>query len=406
MIQSRIRPVSIVADSLLFWLVAIATFAGIIMAQDAGYARSIRAQDGMMAREFLFQILFAGAGIVIGWWAAARDSDAWKRWAAPLFVLSFCALLYVHFFGKVQNGAQRWVSIGPIDVQPAEFVKLTAILFLASIIANLKPLKTPTKILHRADYLDRIIVPRCKRILPYLFVFGASYLIELEPDLGTAGIIIAITFAMMFLGGVPLRTLLAFLLIGGLLVTLLVIKQPYRLDRIVNHNSRWSNELVDDVGYQTTHSETGMAAGGLIGVGIGIGHAKHMLPAATTDFVMATVGEEFGFLGSIAVIGLLALITWRLFWLSRNAQSQFAGLVLAGVAVWIGLQTCVNVMMANGFIPAIGIPLPFISSGGSSLLALWLAVGVSQSMTLATVKEEYANSRNRWRNRGTRLSRA
>src|SRR5262249_2869093 len=141
----------------------------------------------------------------------------------------------------------------------------------------------------------------------------------------------------------------------------------------------------------------------------GAGRAKHVIPATTTDFIMATIGEEFGLLGSLVVIGLIATLVWRLFWLAQRANTKFAMLVLGGVGTWIAVQACTNVMMANGFLPAIGIPLPFISSGGSSLISLWLAMGLCQSV-LAPVpvpgEAELATGRDRWGHGRTRLSRA
>jgi cell division protein FtsW (lipid II flippase) len=142
---------------------------------------------------------------------------------------------------------------------------------------------------------------------------------------------------------------------------------------------------VDDIDFQTDQSELAQANGGMLGVGPGSGRAKHVLPAATTDFVMATVGEEFGLVGVTLVIAVLFLMCVRLYSLAMKTKGEFGSLVLIGMASWIAIQTCTNVMMANGALPAIGIPLPFISYGGSSLLALWTGLGVCQSV-LAPVK--------------------
>ena len=126
---------------------------------------------------------------------------------------------------------------------------------------------------------------------------------------------------------------------------------------------------------------------GMIGVGLGEGRAKHTLPAPTTDFILATVGEEFGLVGSLAVIGLLGIITYRLYRTGASHKDMFAKLVLTGTATWIGVQTVVNVMMVNGHFASIGVPLPFFSYGGTSLLAIWMAIGISQSVATITPKE-------------------
>jgi cell division protein FtsW len=162
-----------------------------------------------------------------------------------------------------------------------------------------------------------------------------------------------------------------------------------------------------DGGYQTVVSETALARGGLFGVGIGNGIAKHKLPAPTTDFVLATVGEEFGLLGVLVVVGLLAVVTWRLFWLAARAPDTFSRLALVGMAVWIGIQTCTSVTMVNGTLPPIGIPLPFVSYGGSSLLALWMGVGISMSVARQQSQkkevESPASGSYGWRDRRPRV---
>jgi len=162
---------------------------------------------------------------------------------------------------------------------------------------------------------------------------------------------------------------------------------------------------MDDLGYQTVQSEAGMAAGNLVGVGIGAGRAKHVMPAATTDFIMATISEETGLLGSFVVLGVIGIVVSRLWTLSLKATDKFSSLVLGGTAAWIGVQSTVNVMMANGFFPAIGIPLPFVSSGGSSLVALWAALGLCQALAPQRVPVEARDAARTdgWRDRRTYL---
>jgi cell division protein FtsW len=168
---------------------------------------------------------------------------------------------------------------------------------------------------------------------------------------------------------------------------------------------------MDDTGYQTVQSEIALASGGPIGVGPGAGRAKQVLPAATTDFILATIGEEFGLFGVLLVLCVLGALVIRLFQLAANAPNRFAGMVLVGVGSWIGFQTILNVMMVNATLPAIGVPLPFISSGGSSLVSLWLGVGLCQAVLqpapepTAEVEKKGAPNRNRWRNRRPRISR-
>ncbi|MFM9872681.1 MAG: FtsW/RodA/SpoVE family cell cycle protein, partial [Fimbriimonadaceae bacterium] len=159
-----------------------------------------------------------------------------------------------------------------------------------------------------------------------------------------------------------------------------IIDKPYRVTRLLSHADRWSDSKIDSIGFQTTQSETALAMGGILGKGFGQGRAKYTLPEPTNDFILATIGEEAGLIGSLVVIGLLGFIVMRLYNHGMQRIDRFEKLMLVGVSCWIGIQTILNVMVANGFLPVMGVPLPFFSAGGSSLFALWLALGVSQSV--------------------------
>jgi cell division protein FtsW len=402
-------------DPLLLALALLATFVGLVLIFDAGYARWFMSNRGWIPREFLWQSLFAPLAIGLAALVARVRPERWQRLTKPLWILTLCSLVAVMIpgIGVEMSGAQRWIGYGSFTVQPAEFAKLGAILYIAGVLAGRSA--WPKRIARRRDWahwMDTVVVPKLARFLPGLWVLAAIVLIEKEPDLGTAAVIAVTAFAMFAVGGATLRSVLlaSVIALGG--AFFMVKQQPYRLERIAVHSQRWSAENMDDTGFQTVQSELAMASGGLIGTGIGSGRAKHILPATTTDFIFATVGEEFGLVGSLLLIGLLGGLTMRLLWLAPRAPTRFGSMVLFGVGVWIGTQTTVNVMMANGTLPAIGIPLPFISSGGSSLLALWLAIGVCQSMLARPLpveqKEEQqsAADRHRRRNRRARLSRA
>jgi cell division protein FtsW len=213
---------------------------------------------------------------------------------------------------------------------------------------------------------------------------------------------------MLVLGGVSRGSLLTLVSLGVLAVGLLVVLEPYRMERILHHGDRWSAENIEGIGYQTTQSEAAMASGGVFGVGLGEGRAKHTLPAPTTDFVMATVAEEAGLVGALTVTVLMGGIVWRMMVLARRTDDRFGKLVIGGVATWVGVQACTNVMMTNGFVPPIGVPMPFVSAGGSSLMALWMALGACQSVLRQGRQEEAesASGRDRRWHRRPRVSRA
>lgn len=396
-------------DSWLVGLALLASAMGLVMIFDAGFVRSISSGDGPIPREFRNQCIFLLISIAACAIGTKIKLSTWQKLAPWLFAVGLVGLFAVKCAGVELNGAQRWVGVRGFLLQPSEFMKLAALLFLGSVLVDRQPAKYPRTSKNWADFMDRFVVPWLKRIFPGLLVLVALYLIEREPDLGTAAVLGAISVAMFVLGGVSKKTL-AVLAVLGLVGGMVMVKaEPYRLERITSHFDRWNSANVDDIGYQTTQSEAAMALGSVSGVGPGAGRAKHFMPAATTDFIMATIAEEYGLLGSLAVLGVLGAIVFRLIFLMQQAATSFGRLILGATAVWIGVQSCVNMMMANGALPAIGIPLPFFSSGGSSLVALWFGIGICQSALLVRREKEAEKleaHRDGWRDRRARLSRA
>ncbi len=397
-------------DSLILVLALAATGFGLVFAFDAGYPRSIAAGHGAIPPEFRTQLIMFVLSLVAGALMSTLSGERWYKLSKIIWFVAFISLFLPMVPGLkyTQGGADRWFKLPLLPpVQPAEFVKFAAILYLAGLFAKRKPWQAkPAR--DWASFLDRNWSRKFKRILPALYVVIACVVIEKEPDMGTAAVVAMTAFVMFVVGGVSKWTLIIGSLVAIVSCSWLVTHEQYRMDRINNHFDRWSEQNRDDIGWQTVQSELGMASGGIIGVGPGAGRAKHVLPAATTDFVDATIGEEFGLFGVLLILAILGALSYRLMQLAKKANSPFASFVLAGTAAWIGIQACVNVMMANGMLPAIGIPLPFVSSGGSSLLSLWIALGVCNAVLApATQKEESLEARrNRWRHRRTRLSRA
>jgi cell division protein FtsW len=245
-------------------------------------------------------------------------------------------------------------------------------------------------------------------MVPAIWVLIAVAVIEFEPDLGTAAVVGFILFVMMLVGGVSWKSMLLAILICSAGAGILIAKQPYRIDRIMIHQNRWSSNNMDDTGFQTVQSELGMAEGGLMGVGIGAGRTKHIIPAPTTDFIMATVGEETGLIGTLGILALMGTIVWRIFYLAGRAPTQFGALLLTGIGSWIAIQAGVNSFMANGTLFAIGIPMPYISSGGSSLVALWMAMAICQvaMKPIAQKEDDVESDRDRRGHGRARISRA
>lgn len=399
-------------DPALFALALAATLMGLFFIFDAGYARSLKDGYGWLPRESVSQVVLLGPALILGAAAARIRPEAWKRWSKVLWVVALLSLLLpmIPGIGVEMNGAKRWVKVfGPITFQPAEFAKVAVIVYLAGVFAGRAAWPSKAKPQKSAAlWMDNILIPKLMRCMPALWVLAAIVLVEKEPDLGTAAVMAAVAGAMFYLGGVSRKSFAVLALLGFVGVVFLIKQEPYRLQRILSHSSRWSSDNIDDIGFQTVQAEMAQASGSLLGTGAGSGRAKHLLPAATTDFMPATIGEEFGFVGMTLAVGTLALLAFRLFKLAPTAPTPFGAMILNGVGWWITIQTSVNVMMANGFLPPIGIPLPFLSSGGSSLIALWLAIGLCQSaLTPAPAKEASdAPDRYRWGDGRARLSRA
>jgi cell division protein FtsW len=393
-------------DLRLMGLAFAATIIGLIFIYDAGYARAMQGGGVRIPVEFRSQLMFLIPAIGISIYAGTISPRTWFKSSKLIWCASLLLLIAVEVIGVTRNGAKRWLDLGPIEIQPAEFVKITAVLYMAASLAVRSEWKSKGR--NFAEKLDYDLIPKLKRCLPAVWLMLAVLIIEKEPDMGTGAVVAATSFAMFFPAGVTRKSLIVAACIAALGAGLMVMKEPYRLERLTNHWHRWDAKNLDDISYQTVQSEASMASGGIFGVGLGAGRAKHVMPATTTDFIMATVGEETGLVGTLIVLGVLGALVWRLGQLAQSATSRYRMLVLYGVAAWIGIQSSVNVMMANGALPAIGIPVPFISSGGSSLVALWLAIGICQSMLLPEPAKEESDEigRNRRGHRRPRLSSA
>lgn len=394
-------------DTTLFWLTLAVSIVGLVFILDAGYVQGLRVNNGILPRPFIGQIAFLIIGI--GAFIALRFSkpERLKKNALLWVGLAFLGLILVEIIGVKQNGARRWIGTEAIKVQPAEFMKVGAILFLAWALekkANWN--STWAKRKQLKGWAAQVFWPKAKRFVPALVILVACGFVEHEKDLGTASVILATSIAMFLSAPVTWKSIAA--TVGVLVVglTLMVWKEPYRLERFTVHPHRWDKQYINDESFQTINSELAMASGGLNGAGFGNGRAKHILPATTSDFVMATVAEETGFWGAAGCLALVGGICMKLMQMSKKTNDKFRSRFMVGVAWWIGIQACTNLMMANATLPAIGIPFPFISAGGSSLIALWMAIGLCDRMALAPAPQQEAareNRRYRRRNRWSRL---
>jgi cell division protein FtsW len=311
---------------------------------------------------FEHQLIWLALGIILLVAAANIDYHRLRVLAWPLGVVTvvLMVLVLLPHFGVEVNGARRWLRIGPLQMQPAELAKIAAIVFMALWLER-----------HR-DRLSSLE----NGVVPFLALLGFTILLViLERDLGTTLILAGILLAQFLVAGGRKRHVLLLLLIMALCVYIFIRMEPYRLHRILAFIDPWSDPL--NTGFQAIQSVVALGSGGFAGVGLGHSIQKYQwLPFAHTDFIFAIIGEETGLLGTSAVLALFGLFAYRGYRVALKAPDAFGSLLACGVTTWIALQAMINIAAVTVTLPTTGIPLPFISYGGSSLAIALLAVGI------------------------------
>ena len=291
----------------------------------------------------------------------------WEKFAPTLFIVSLVLLaaVLIPHVGKVVYGARRWISLGPLSFQPSELVKFTVLLYAADYMVRKMDVK---------ERFFRAVLPMGAAVA----VIGV--LLLLEPDMGAFMVIAVVAMGILFLGGVNARM---FFLIATILLAIfaaIIASSEWRRERIFAYLDPWSEKNALAKGYQLTHSLIAIGRGEIFGVGLGGSVEKlHWLPEAHTDFLLAVIGEEFGLIGVICVIGLVLWLTRRLMHIGRQAialDRVFAGLVSQGVAIWMGFQAFINMGVNLGALPTMGLTLPLMSYGGSAILVNLVALAV------------------------------
>ncbi|AIF43880.1 putative lipid II flippase FtsW [Virgibacillus sp. SK37] len=289
-----------------------------------------------------------------------------------LFVILL--LVGVLFFGTTINNAKSWFSFGPISLQPAEFAKLALIMYLASVYSK------------KQAYINEFT----KGVLPPLVLTGIILsLIVLQPDIGTASIIFLIACSVIFSAGIRFKHL--FLLIGiGLVILAIAIPNMVTDVRISRFTGAYQPfQTPEDGGYHLIQSYLAIGGGGFTGEGLGQSVQKlGYLMEAHTDFIMAIIAEELGFMGVMIVIGMIATIVLRGIFISSKCQDSFGSLLAIGISSMIGLQAFINLGAISGVLPITGVPLPFVSYGGSSLLVLMISMGIMNNIAMSVKTAE------------------
>ena len=310
-------------------------------------------------------IVFMVIGIGLAGWMMRTELKTVEQhsWWLLLACIVLLIAVFVPGIGRSVNGARRWLNLGVSNFQAVEAVKLLYIIWLASYLKR---------------YSEEVAANWPAMLKPLGVAVALVGLLLMQPDFGSSSLLLAITAGMLVLGGVNMPRMFGPVLVGLPLLAVIAIAEPYRVRRLTSFMNPWADQF--DSGYQLSNSLMAVGRGEWFGVGLGASVQKlSYLPEAHTDFIMAVIAEELGFVGVCVVIGLYAALVGRALWLGFKCvemRRHFAGYCAFGVALWIGLQSFVSIGVNLGLLPTKGLTLPLISSGGSSVLMTCAAVGL------------------------------
>jgi cell division protein FtsW len=371
--MSGARPLRVPGVDLML-LVSVVALVGLGIVMVASSSLHLAAEGGAEMRYVVRHLLALAIGVALALAVFNTPTDWWHKASTPLyfFGLLLLGLVFVPGIGREANGAMRWVAAGPLSLQTSEFMKLVVVLYMAGYLV-----RRQVEVAHRVWGV----------IKPIMLLIIACAMLMMQPDFGTTAILLMTAFGMLFLGGAPLWQFAALLALAVGALGLLVWVSPYRLERVTSFLNPW--EHVQDSGYQLAQALIAFGRGEWTGVGLGNGIQKQFyLPEAHTDFVMAVVGEEFGLLGTLLIIGLFSVIIWRSYAIGTGAerrQDRFAAYVAYGLGLWLGMQAFVNIGVNVGLLPTKGLTLPFISYGSNSLIVCCMAIGMLMRINRETL---------------------
>ncbi len=354
-------PRKVSPDYVLFLLVVVLLSVGVVMVYSAS---AILATERFRDPYFFLkkQCFWAVLGLGVLWGVMSVDYRRWRRFVLPLLALALALLVLVLVppFGQEINGTRRWLRWGPVSFQPTELAKLALVLYLADFLAR------------RQVQIGSF----WRGFLPPLLVTGAmAALILRQPDLGSSVALVAVVLCMLFVAGARLSHMA---LVGGAAVPVIVLAvtgASYRLRRVFAFLDPWADPR--GAGFQIIQSYLALGGGGLTGRGLGESKQKlFYLPEPHTDFVFAILGEELGFVGAVVVVALFGLLLWRGVRIGLRAADPFGALAALGITAMLATQALVNLGVVVGLLPTKGLPLPFVSFGGSSLLVAMAGVGL------------------------------
>ena len=340
---------------------------GLVMVLSSSAVTSAQNNEGDFFAIFLRQGLFALIGIPLMLTIARLPAIFWRRWARNAVMLGLALQLLVFTgLGYDYGGNQNWISIAGFTAQPSEFLKLALVIWLATVLSDRANAFTDWR---------SVVIPA----VPVSLV--AVVLVLFGQDLGTASIMIAIVLAALFFAGAPLRylaTMVGVIAVGAVLFALTSSSRSNRIDVWLNGCAPEDYEFTC---WQSVHALWALGSGGVFGVGLGNSATKwRWLPHAESDFIFAIIGEELGLIGALVVLVLFAVLAVALVRLVRRHENPFHRIATGAIMVWIIGQALVNIAVVLGLLPVLGLPLPFISAGGSALVSSLLAIGVVLSL--------------------------
>ena len=356
-------------DQALVWVTVTLMLWGLVMVYSASIAMPDNPRFGRYTHSYFLtrHVMWLALAVIAALVAFQVPVARWEKSARWLFVASLVllAVVLIPYVGKVVYGARRWIALGPVGFQPSELAKFAVLLYAA-------------------DYMVRKMEVK-DRFLRHVTPMGAAValvgvLLLAEPDMGAFMVIAVIAMGILFLGGVNARMFFLIALVLLVAFGLMIALSDWRRERIFAYLDPWSGKNALAKGYQLTHSLIAIGRGEIFGVGLGGSVEKlHWLPEAHTDFLLAVIGEEFGLVGVLCVIGLFLWLTRRIMHIGRQSialDRVFAGLVAQGVGIWVGFQSFINMGVNLGALPTKGLTLPLMSYGGSAILVNLIAIAV------------------------------
>jgi cell division protein FtsW len=354
-------------DQTLMWMTLLMLGLGLVMVYSASIAiaEASRASGHQASYYLVRHASFVAAGLIAAFVAFQVPLRLWQQAAPWLFLVGvvLLALVLVPGIGREVNGSKRWLPLYLVNLQPSEFMKLFVVLYAADYTVR------------KAVYMDSLRRGFLPMLMVMLVVGG---LLLREPDFGAFVVITVIAMGILFLGGmnwILFAGLVTLLLVG---FVLLILASPYRLQRVIGFMDPWADPY--GTGYQLSHALIAFGRGEWFGVGLGASVEKlFYLPEAHTDFLLAVIAEELGFVAVMAIVLAFAWIVMRAFAIGRRAamlERHFAALVANGIGLWIGVQAIINIGVNTGMLPTKGLPLPLLSFGGSAITATCCAIAM------------------------------